>query len=226
MIEKMAPQLDCAKVFIVMGDQVPPDTKLSPIYAYEELLRDASPDFPWPRLDENDAAAMCYTSGTTGNPKGVVYSHRSIYLHSLGLCMADSFGMAERDTFMPVVPMFHVLAWGTPFAGTMVGVKWVLPGPHMTPRDLAEIDPGRAGDADRGRADAMAGAAEPARPRALRPQQPAHDDRRRRGRAAVDDRGVREEARPDRDARLGHDRDVAAGHGQPAAELARGPARS
>ena len=139
LLEKMAPLLGCAKVFVVMGDKVPPDTKLGPIYAYEELLRDASPDFPWPRLDENDAAAMCYTSGTTGNPKGVVYSHRSIVLHSLGLCMADSFGMAERDTFMPVVPMFHVLAWGTPYAGTMVGVKWVLPGPHMAPRDLAEL---------------------------------------------------------------------------------------
>ena len=82
---------------------------------------------------------MCYTSGTTGNPKGVLYSHRSIFLHSLGLTMTDSFGMGEHDIFMPVVPMFHVLAWGTPFAGTMVGVKWVMPGPHMTPRDLAEL---------------------------------------------------------------------------------------
>jgi fatty-acyl-CoA synthase len=139
LVEKMAPQLGCAKVFVIMGDFVPPGTTLAPIYAYEDLLRDASPDFSWPRLDENDAAAMCYTSGTTGNPKGVVYSHRSIVLHSLGLCMTDSFGMAERDVFMPVVPMFHVLAWGTPFAGTMVGVKWVLPGPHMAPRDLAEL---------------------------------------------------------------------------------------
>jgi fatty-acyl-CoA synthase len=138
MIEKMAPQLTCAKVFIVMGDRVP-ETNLSPVYAYEDLLRDASPDYPWPKLDENEAAAMCYTSGTTGNPKGVLYSHRSIYLHSLGLTMTDSFGMSERDIFMPVVPMFHVLAWGTPFAGTMIGVKWVLPGPHMTPRDLAEL---------------------------------------------------------------------------------------
>jgi fatty-acyl-CoA synthase len=138
LVEKMAPQLTCAKVFIVMGDKVP-ETKLSPVYAYEDLLRDASPDYPWPKLDENEAAAMCYTSGTTGNPKGVLYSHRSIYLHSLGLTMTDSFGMSERDIFMPVVPMFHVLAWGTPFAGTMIGVKWVLPGPHMTPRDLAEL---------------------------------------------------------------------------------------
>lgn len=139
MIEKMAPHLECTKQIIVMGDTVPANTTLSSVYAYEALLAAESPDFDWPKLDENDAAAMCYTSGTTGNPKGVVYSHRSIYLHSLGLTMTDSFGMGEHDVFMPVVPMFHVLAWGTPYAGTMVGVKWVMPGPHMTPRDLAEV---------------------------------------------------------------------------------------
>ena len=99
----------------------------------------SNPDYPWPNLDENEAAAMCYTSGTTGNPKGVLYSHRSMYLHSLGLSMTNSFGLSERDIFMPVVPMFHVLAWGTPFAGTMLGCKFVFPGPHLTPRDLAEL---------------------------------------------------------------------------------------
>ena len=103
------------------------------------LLASSSPNYPWPNLYENDAAAMCYTSGTTGNPKGVVYSHRSIYLHSLGLSMTDSFGLSERDVFMPVVPMFHVLAWGTPFATVMLGSKLVFPGPHLQPRDLAEL---------------------------------------------------------------------------------------
>src|SRR2546427_543176 len=93
----------------------------------------------WPRLDEQDAAAMCYTSGTTGNPKGVVYSHRALYLHTCGLAMGDSFGLSERDTFMPVVPMFHAMAWGTPFACAMLGMKTVLPGPHLQPRDLAEL---------------------------------------------------------------------------------------
>jgi fatty-acyl-CoA synthase len=138
-VEKLAPYLKNIKHFVVMGDSVPPDCQLNPVHAYEELLASVSADYPWPHLDENDAAGMCYTSGTTGNPKGVVYSHRSIYLHCMGLTMADSLGMMERDTFLPVVPMFHVMAWGTPYASAMVGCKLVFPGPHMTPRDLAEL---------------------------------------------------------------------------------------
>jgi len=139
MIEKLAPQFKNIKHYVVMGDKVPDGCTLSPVHAYEDLLKSASPEYPWPQLQENDAAAMCYTSGTTGNPKGVVYSHRSIYLHSLGISMADSFGLSERDILMPVVPMFHVLAWGTPFAAVMLGSKLVFPGPHMTPLDLAEL---------------------------------------------------------------------------------------
>jgi fatty-acyl-CoA synthase len=138
-LEKLAPYLKRVKHFVVMSDTVPPGTSLSPVHAYEELLRQAEPEYPWPQLDENSAAAMCYTSGTTGNPKGVLYSHRAIYLHTLGLGLADSFGLSETDVFMPVVPMFHVLAWGTPFVSTMLGTQQVFPGPHMTPRDLAEL---------------------------------------------------------------------------------------
>lgn len=138
-VEKLAPYLKGVKHFVVMGDKVPDGTTLSPVHAYEDLIKGSTPDHPWPHLDENEAAAMCYTSGTTGNPKGVVYSHRAIYLHSLGLSMTDSFGLSERDIFMPVVPMFHVLAWGTPFATIMLGTNLVFPGPHMQPRDLAEL---------------------------------------------------------------------------------------
>jgi fatty-acyl-CoA synthase len=137
-IEKLAPQFKTVKHYVVMGDKVP-ETTLSPVSAYEELLGAVGPDYPWPALHENDAAAMCYTSGTTGNPKGVAYSHRAIYLHSLGLSMVDAFGFAESETYLPVVPMFHVLAWGTPYACTMLGTKQVFPGPHLQPRDLAEL---------------------------------------------------------------------------------------
>jgi fatty-acyl-CoA synthase len=137
-IEKLSPHFKNVKHYVVMGDKVP-ETTLSPVSAYEDLLSGVSPNFPWPQLHENDAAAMCYTSGTTGNPKGVVYSHRGIYLHSFGLGLSDSFGLNERETFMPVVPMFHVLAWSTPFACTMLGLKQVFPGPHLQPRDLAEL---------------------------------------------------------------------------------------
>jgi fatty-acyl-CoA synthase len=137
-VEKLAPLFKTIKHYSIMGDALP-QTSLSPVYSYEELLRAESPDIAWPALDENSAAAMCYTSGTTGNPKGVVYSHRALYLHSMGLSMSCSFGMNEGDVFMPVVPMFHVLAWGTPFVDAMLGIKVVLPGPHLTPADLAGL---------------------------------------------------------------------------------------
>jgi fatty-acyl-CoA synthase len=137
-VEKLAPHLKSVRHYVIMGPTVP-ETTLSPVHSYEELLAAESPDFPWPQPAETDAAAMCYTSGTTGNPKGVVYSHRAIYLHSMGLSMADSFGLSERETFMPVVPMFHVLAWGIPYAATMLGMKLVMPGPHLTPPDLAGL---------------------------------------------------------------------------------------
>ncbi len=137
-VEKLAPHLKTIKHYVVMADKVP-ETTLSPVSAYEDLINEADADFPWPQLGENDAAAMCYTSGTTGHPKGVVYSHRAIYLHCFGLTMVDSFAFRERDVVLPVVPMFHVLAWATPFAAAMVGAKVVFPGPHLQPRDLAEL---------------------------------------------------------------------------------------
>ena len=106
---------------------------------YEELIGAAeADDFEYPDLNERSAAAMCYTSGTTGRPKGVVYSHRAIALHSLGHTMADSLAVQESDVALPVVPMFHANAWGLPFSATMVGAKQVFPGPHLDPASLLE----------------------------------------------------------------------------------------
>jgi fatty-acyl-CoA synthase len=121
---------------IVVGDHGgAPDGYLD----YEQFLAAVDPgEFSYPELAENQAAAMCYTSGTTGQPKGVLYSHRAIVLHSLGIALPDSVGLRESDVVLPVVPMFHVNAWGLPFAATFVGAKQVFPGPHLDPTSLLE----------------------------------------------------------------------------------------
>jgi len=106
---------------------------------YEAFLRQARGDFTYPPLEEHEGAAMCYTSGTTGKPKGVVYSHRALVLHSFALALADCMGLSERDVLLPVVPMFHANAWGIPFAAIMVGAKLALPGPYLDPESLLDL---------------------------------------------------------------------------------------
>ncbi|BCT89141.1 long-chain-fatty-acid--CoA ligase [Acinetobacter variabilis] len=106
---------------------------------YDDLLAQQSAEFDWPELDENTASSLCYTSGTTGNPKGVLYSHRSTVLHSYAIIMPDSLNVAARDIMLPVVPMFHVNAWGTPYAAAMVGCTLVLPGPGLDGVSLVNL---------------------------------------------------------------------------------------
>lgn len=106
---------------------------------YDDLLAQQSAEFDWPELNENTASSLCYTSGTTGNPKGVLYSHRSTVLHSYAIIMPDSLNVAARDIMLPVVPMFHVNAWGTPYAAAMVGCTLVLPGPGLDGASLVNL---------------------------------------------------------------------------------------
>ena len=137
-LERIRPDLRTVRHVIVMRDTpgatIPPGT-----LDYEALLADAPPLRDWPRLDENDPAGMCYTSGTTGHPKGVVYTHRAIFLHSMASSMTDLLGVSERDVILHIVPMFHANAWCVPFAGVLNGATQLFGGPSPQPRDILEI---------------------------------------------------------------------------------------
>jgi acyl-CoA synthetase (AMP-forming)/AMP-acid ligase II len=122
--------------FVIMGAA---DATLPNAIDYESLLADETPEFAWPRLDENSAAIMCFTSATTGDPKAILFSHRSTFLHALATAAADVFALAERDVVLPVVPMFHVNAWGLPFVCPLVGASLVMPGARLDPAGLIEL---------------------------------------------------------------------------------------
>jgi fatty-acyl-CoA synthase len=130
------PQFDGVEHEVLMPDC--PSERLGAL-RYEDMIASGDPEFAFPDLDEDTAAAMCYTSGTTGRPKGVVYSHRSTVLHSLMACTSDAIGMRETDSVMPIVPMFHANAWGIPYASALAGSRQVFPGPRMAPADLAGL---------------------------------------------------------------------------------------
>jgi fatty-acyl-CoA synthase len=116
-----------------------PETSLENAYCYEELMAAESTDYTWPRLDENTASSLCYTSGTTGNPKGALFSHRSTVLHSYAACMIDTLGLSSRSVILPVVPMFHANAWGLPYAAPLCGAKLVMPGAQLDGKSVHEL---------------------------------------------------------------------------------------
>ncbi len=129
LVEALADSLAPLEKVVVMTDPGHmPETALPNVLCYETLLEPEAEDFAWPEFDENTASSLCYTSGTTGKPKGSLYSHRSTVLHSFSIVAADSLGCTSRDAVLPIVPMFHVNAWGLPYACAMAGAKLVLPG--------------------------------------------------------------------------------------------------
>ena len=139
-VEGIAPHCPSVRHWVAMIDRerMPAASKVE-LLCYEDLIDRGDSDYAWPDIDENRASSMCYTSGTTGNPKGVLYSHRSTVLHSMGAALPDALNLSSRDCILPVVPMFHVNAWGLPYVAPMVGAKLVFPGGALDGKSLYEL---------------------------------------------------------------------------------------
>ncbi len=138
-VEALQARLATPRLFVAMYDAEHMPAGHDTLLCYERLIDSHDDRYDWPSLDENTAASLCYTSGTTGHPKGVLYSHRSTVLHSYAGALPDAFNCSARDAILPVVPMFHVNAWGLPFIACMVGAKLVLPGPALDGKSLYEL---------------------------------------------------------------------------------------
>jgi 3-(methylthio)propionyl---CoA ligase len=140
LVEKLAPSCKAVKHWVAMTDAAHlPQAKLPGLLCYEDLLAAETDDFEWPVFDENTASGLCYTSGTTGNPKGVLFSHRSSILHAYAISLPDTKGLSAKSSVLAVVPMFHVNAWGIPYAGPLVGAKLVFPGASLDGASLYEL---------------------------------------------------------------------------------------
>ncbi len=139
LLEPIRDQIACVQHFVILPDE-PRPTSLGPASDYESaILAGSNRPYAWPALEETAACATCYTSGTTGNPKAVLYTHRALFLHSFSLALADVFAISERDTVLQIVPMFHANGWGVPFAAVMTGARIVLTGRQLQPEDVAGL---------------------------------------------------------------------------------------
>ena len=140
LVAKLAAEWKPVRHYVAMTDRAHmPDINVPGLLCYEELLASETPDMDWPEFEESTASSLCYTSGTTGNPKGVLYSHRSTVLHAFSCCMANNTSIAMWDSVCPVVPMFHVNAWGIPYSAAMGGAKLVFPGPNLDGASLYDL---------------------------------------------------------------------------------------
>ncbi|UUX97251.1 3-(methylthio)propionyl-CoA ligase [Aquabacterium sp. J223] len=141
LVEKLAPAMTSVRHFIAMTDRahMPADSRIPGLKCFDELVDAEDGAYEWPTFDENTASSLCYTSGTTGHPKGAVYSHRSTVLHAYAAALPDAMCLSARDVVLPVVPMFHVNAWGIPYTAALTGCKLVMPGPHLDGKSLYEL---------------------------------------------------------------------------------------
>ena len=141
LIEAIAPRLQSVWTFVALTDRqhMPATSGVRDLVCYEDLLEAHGEEYEWPEFDENTAATLCYTSGTTGNPKGALYSHRSTLLHTYAVALPDAFNCSAREVILPVVPMFHVNAWGLPYVACMVGARLVFPGPALDGKSLHDL---------------------------------------------------------------------------------------
>ena len=139
LLDTILPQTPAIRAVILLTDEAGPPNTIRATYSYESLLANGAEHYTWPTLEENCASALCYTSGTTGRPKGVLYSHRSTLIHAYAINLADVFGLSASDRVCPVVPMFHVNAWGIPYAAPLVGAALVMPGRHLDGASLTTL---------------------------------------------------------------------------------------
>lgn len=140
-VERIVDDIPCVKKFVILGGRgcVEAPTRLGDVLYYDDLISCESNEIVWPEFDERSASGLCYTSGTTGNPKGVLYSHRSTVIHSMAIIQPDNLSLSALDCVMPAAPLYHVQSWGLPYAACMVGSKFVLPGRHLDGKHLLEL---------------------------------------------------------------------------------------